>query len=520
MQQPNTHKPVSAFDELGFRKTVDQVMDEVAELYKADEVPWVIGYSGGKDSTATLQLVWMALARLNSDELSKPVYVISTDTLVENPIVSSWVRRSLKKINSAAAEQDLPISSHQLSPDPSNTFWVNLLGRGYPAPRPKFRWCTERLKINPSHEFISSVVQSHGEAILVLGTRKAESAARAKVMKHYEKNRVRDRLSPNGGLPNSYVYTPVEDWSNDDVWLFLMQVQNPWGYNNKDLLTMYQGASPDNECPLVVDTSTPSCGDSRFGCWVCTMVDKDKSMQAMIQNDDEKEWMHPLLELRNRFAPKNSDGKWDDRHLRDFRRMNGSVQLFYDRPIPGPYKQHVRENWLRELLQVQQVIRETGPDYVHDIELISLPELEEIRRIWVVDKHEIEDSLPRVYEEATSARYPGRALDDNTAMGADEMQLLKELSEGDELHFQLARELLATEKRYRSMLRRAGLFKAIEGAFQRNFYDDENDAIERARQKQNGRDDAQTRGQDHAYGFTRTEEQLELTEIRTDEVSQ
>lgn len=517
MQQPSFRKPASAFEELGFRKTFNLIMDEVAELYKADEVPWVVGYSGGKDSTATLQLVWMALARLRADELTKPVYVISTDTMVENPIVSSWVRRSLEKIDAAADEQGLPISAHQLSPDPSNTFWVNLLGRGYPAPRPKFRWCTERLKINPSHEFISSVVQSHGEAILVLGTRKAESVARAKVMNQYEKKRVRDRLSPNGGLPNSYVYTPVEDWTNDDIWMFLMQVQNPWGYNNKDLLTMYQGASPDNECPLVVDTSTPSCGDSRFGCWVCTMVEKDKSMQAMIQNDEEKEWMLPLLELRNKFAPKDSDGKWDDRNLRDFRRMNGSVQLFHDRPIPGPYKQEVRENWLRELLDVQRIIRETGPDYVHGIELISLPELEEIRRIWVVDKHEIEDSLPRIYEEASGAPYPGRALDDNTAMGAHEMQLLKELCGNDELHFQLTRELLATEKRYRSMLRRAGLFKAIEGAFQRNFFDDENDAVERARRKQNGREEAYAHGQNHASGFTRIQEPLELIEGQANE---
>ena len=96
---------------------------------------------------------------------------------------------------------------------------------------------------------------------------------------------------------------------------------------------MYQGASPDGECPLVVDSSTPSCGDSRFGCWVCTLVDKDKSMQAMIQNDDEKEWMLPLLELRNELDVA------DDRPLRDFRRMTGAVQLFHKRPIPGPYKQ-------------------------------------------------------------------------------------------------------------------------------------------------------------------------------------
>ena len=73
-------------------------------------------------------------------------------------------------------------------------------------------------------------------------------------MERFEEKRVRERLSPNGSLPNSFVYTPLEDWTNDDVWFFLMQVRNPWGYNNKDLLTMYQGASEGGECPLVVDS--------------------------------------------------------------------------------------------------------------------------------------------------------------------------------------------------------------------------------------------------------------------------
>src|SRR6266436_5078250 len=93
--------------------------------------------------------------------------------------------------------------------------------------------------------------------------------------------------------------TPIEDWSNDDVWLYLMQVRNPWGHDNKSLLGMYQGASEGGECPLVVDSSTPSCGSSRFGCWVCTVVDKDRSMEAMIKNDEEKVWMTPLLDFRN-----------------------------------------------------------------------------------------------------------------------------------------------------------------------------------------------------------------------------
>src|SRR5208283_3143842 len=150
-----------------------------------------------------------------------------------------------------------------------------------------------------------------------------------------------DRLSPNASLPSTLVYTPIEDWTNDDVWMFLMQVKNPWGYNNKDLLTMYQGASADGECPLVIDTSTPSCGDSRFGCWVCTLVDKDKSMSALVQNDEEKEWTYPLLVFRTKYLHfRPADGRRDvqtDREGRDFLRMNGSITIYNSQSVHGPY---------------------------------------------------------------------------------------------------------------------------------------------------------------------------------------
>lgn len=441
----DTIKVQSTFRDSGFRDVIAATMDEVIALYQSDSIPWVIGYSGGKDSTAVLQLVWRSLASLPKEKLAKPVHVISTDTLVENPIVALWVTKSLEKIKYAAEEQGLPITAHRLTPEVRNTFWVNLIGRGYPAPRPKFRWCTERLKIQPSTKFINSIVQRYGEAIVVLGTRKAESANRAGTMEKYEAKRVRQKLSPNGQLPNSLVYTPVENWSNDDVWLYLMQVANPWGYHNKDLLTMYQGATDGGECPLVVDTTTPSCGDSRFGCWVCTLVSQDKSMKSMIQNDEEKEWMLPLLRLRNELdPPKTIDS---DRHLRDFRRMNGSVQLFLGRPIPGPYRQEVRSNWLRKLLSAQRHIQQYAPPEVKDLELISIAELEEIRRIWVVEKHEMEDCLPSLYEEVTGSRYPGRRIDDNPVFGAEELDILSETCADDELHYQLTRELLSVEKR-------------------------------------------------------------------------
>lgn len=469
----------SAFVEDGFTATLDRLTHEIQELYVADRIPWVVGYSGGKDSTATLQLVWMALQGLRDEQRTKAVHVISTDTLVENPVVAAWVTNSLDKLGTAAQAQGLPIEPHRLTPQVSDTFWVNLIGRGYPAPRPKFRWCTERLKIKPSNHFIRRMVRKHGETILVLGTRKAESAVRSARMLSLESKRVRDRLSPNANLPNSLVYSPIEDWTNDDVWLFLMQRPNPWGYSNKELLTMYQGASSDGECPLVVDASTPSCGDSRFGCWVCTLVEKDKSMSAMIQNDEEKEWMQPLLDLRNELDEMR--GKTQ----RDFRRMDGSVQLFHGEPIRGPYKQEWRERWLSKLLEAQTWIRNNGPTNVGKIELISLAELEEIRRIWVVDKHEFEDNLPRIYEAVVGEPYPGKAMDNHLALGPQDIALLRELSDGDELHFELVRELLDVEQRHRSMTRRAGLFDALEQSLKRGFYTDADDAVTRVNRRRN-----------------------------------
>lgn len=465
----------SAFAEIGLKAAVTELIEEIQTLYVSDDIPWIVGYSGGKDSTAVLSLVWLAISRLPADKRHKTIHVISTDTLVENPIVASWVTQSLATMTQAAIDQGLPITPHRLTPEVKDTFWVNLIGRGYPAPRPKFRWCTERLKIRPSNTFVRNMVKASGETILVLGTRKAESAARSSRMTDLEKSRVRDRLSPNESLPNSLVFSPIENWTNDDVWLYLMQVENPWGYDNRMLLNMYRGASADNECPLVVDTSTPSCGDSRFGCWVCTMVEKDKSMSAMIQNDQEKEWMRPLMALRDELDIP------DDKHLRDFRRMDGRVQLFHDGTVPGPYTKESRENWLMKLLTAQQWVRANGPADVANIELITMEELHEIRRIWLVEKKEIEDTLPGIYRAATGEEFPGSKA--HLTISAEIFSSLAEICGDDSLHYEMMRDLIATERRFASMARRKGLMEELEKSIKRSFYRDRDDAVGFAREK-------------------------------------
>ena len=467
-------------------ENIKMLTEEIQELYCQEDIPFILGYSGGKDSTAILQLVWNAVAALPPEKRIKTIHVITTDTLVENPIVSAWVRNSLKKMKYVAQDRGIPIEPHLLQPEVKMTYWVGLIGKGYPAPRPKFRWCTPRLKIDPSNRFIRNVIRACGQTILILGIRKAESIRRATSMKKREEKRVRDRLSPNANLPDSLVYSPIEDWRDDEVWLYLMQWENPWGYSNKDLLNMYRQSTEDNECPLVVDTSTPSCGSSRFGCWVCTLVDSDKSLNAMIQNDEEKEWLQPLVDIRRELDIV------EDRNKRDFRRIWGDVQLFERNldgetsvePIPGPYKKEWREYLLKRLLEAQTQIRNTAPADMGEITLISHEELSEIRRIWLEEKHEFDDTVPKIYEQVTGEPFQDPRLGiGKSLLGSDEWVVLEEVCNDDPMHLELMAKLLDTERQFHVRSRR-GIYDSLEKCFETSSRSQEQ-AIKNAHNKRN-----------------------------------
>ena len=458
------------------KELVAKMQGTVQNLYLADEIPWVIGYSGGKDSTAALQLVWLSIKELPEEQRHKTIHIINTDTMVESPVVAKWAQDSLKRMDQAADEQKLPFVTHRLTPKTDNTFWVNLIGRGYPFPRKRFRWCTDRLKIRPVNDFIKSCIAEHGEIILVLGTRKAESANRAKTMAHYEKLRVRELLSPNPTLANELVFSPLEDWNDNDVWLFLMQYKNPWGYNNNDLLTMYRGATADGECPLMVKEGLPSCGKSRFGCWVCTMVEQDKSMEAMIANDSEKEWMTPLLEFRNEIGNEALD-----KSRRDLRRRGGYLQGFNGKLNYGPYTKATREMWLEKLLQMQIDINEHGPEGFDYLELITIPELIEIRKIWVAENHEFDDSLPVIYERVMGKPFPDKSVYTSTSFKKKEWDLLRRICEpqandDETLLFEMMYTLIDIESKSNLMNNRKGILDQIERTIKKNFYRDADDA--------------------------------------------
>lgn len=457
---------------------VEKIIQEIQAIYTSDSLPWIIGYSGGKDSTASLQLVWNAVAALPLEQRTKDVHVISTDTLVENPVVAAWVEGSLEQMQQAAKAQGLPIKPHRLTPTLENRFWVNLIGKGYPSPRNRFRWCTDRLKISASTKFIQELSEANNEAILVLGQRRGESQARDKVMDQYSGSS-RDRLSRNKDpkLSRVWVYLPVETWTSDDVWEYLITEKNMWGVNNQELFEIYRGATPDAECPIVVDTSTPSCGDSRFGCYVCTMVSQDKSMQAMIQNDEQKAWMQPILDFRNTHLSVK------DRDVRDFQRMNGRVKLLNQRDelIHGPYLQDHRVKILEELLRTQKAVQGAKTHGYGRIELIGQDELDEIRRIWIEEKGEIEDLVPAIYESVYGQPYQGAVIEPSP-LKTEDLKILRDVAaeldpEAADRLYRLTRSLLAVQFQSMQTQKRSQHLNRLEEVLKANAFRTEAEAL-------------------------------------------
>jgi DNA sulfur modification protein DndC len=453
MEQPPTTiiEEYSVFN----NKSIKDLHREIQEVYSLNNLPWVIGYSGGKDSTTAVQLVWNALKELPREKLTKPVYVISSDTLVETPKIVDYINRNIELINKAAKEQGLPFSAQKVSPQVKDTFWVSLIGKGYPAPTTDFRWCTDRMKIQPTNRFVMEKVAEFGEVVIVLGVRKGESATRDQVMNlHKVEN---SRLSRHSALARAFVFTPIEDFTYDDVWLYLLQVDSPWGNDNQQLSALYRSAQ-DGECPLVIDNKTQSCGNSRFGCWTCTVITKDKSMTNLIQNGEE--WMTPLLQFRNELAKTQDPAKKGD--YREHKRRDGRVKYKADGSIIwGPYKLEFRKQLLTQLLETQRKITATPEG--RDMELITPAELHEIRRLWLTEERDWEDSVPKIVQEVLDKTLDW-VKDDIGIFKSRDKEMLAALCQEEDVPDGLMTKLLEVARQSQGMNRRASVQNRIKSA--------------------------------------------------------
>lgn len=352
---------------------VEEIIEEMSTVYLHDDRPWIVGYSGGKDSTTVCQLVFRMLQRLPEEKRHKPVYVVSSDTLVENPIVISYLREMSEMIGLSAEKQKLPIYSHMVLPKIEHTFWTAIIGLGYPTPEPPgFRWCTDKLKILPSNQFIKDTVKNRGEVVVLLGVRKAESIARARRIEN--RKIVGKLLNKHEVIDGAYVYNPISELTTDEVWSILLNDDNgtsPWGSDNNYLLSLYKNED-GGECPFTIndtkaDKNLPSCGNTRFGCWVCTIVKEDKSLKGFIESGER--WLIPLREFRDWLLLNRNNPD-----LRDTKRRDGSVYKKGDGSRgQGPFTLLGRRIILEKLLEVQ---KEVG------IDLITIDELKKIDEIW------------------------------------------------------------------------------------------------------------------------------------------
>ena len=332
------------------------IKKSLRQLYLDDNRPWLVGFSGGKDSTMLASLVFDAALSVPPAERTKPISVVCTDTRVEIPAIADMVEGALDRMRKCSQQHNLNIDANLLKPTIEESFWVNIIGRGYPPPNRVFRWCTQRMKIDPVSVFVQQRLGHWGEAILHLGARRAESSTRAQTMAGRE---TRNGLRRHPDLPRVWVSNPIEFLTTEDVWAYLLQKPNPWGGDNRPLYKLYASAS-NGECPIQIDTSTPSCGNSRFGCWTCTVVDRDKASEGLRASGDER--MEKLIEFRETllFYRDPANGK------RDNRRMNGNDG-------PGPLLISARRELLKQLLALQE---EVG------LQLISPEELLLIQQMW------------------------------------------------------------------------------------------------------------------------------------------
>lgn len=456
--------------------SLKDIYEEIKTVYLSDNRPWILGFSGGKDSTCMVQLVWSAIAELPKEKRQKKIFIISSDTLVESPKIVEQITNTLDKMEKAARETDMPIFTNLVRPLLEDTFWVNLLGKGYPAPSSNFRWCTDRLKIKNADRFITERVSEYGEAIVVLGTRKDESGSRQQLMNLYEIKG--SLLSRHSKFAQTYVYTPIRDFTTEDVWNYLLQNKNSWGNNNRDLLALYQNAKAA-ECPLVVDTSTPSCGNSRFGCWVCTVVDKDKSMENMIDNGED--WMEPLLEIREEL--KRTQDPEVKEQVREIKRRHGRVDYYSDgqeKITPGPYKMDFRKEFLGKLLRAQNKVRSKGPD--PNMTLISEEELHEIQRIWRMENGDWQNSVYQIYEEETGKKL-SPMMEDLGEFGKLEQDLLQETCTKHGIPSLLISKLLHAEFESQGMTRHSQIFGKIGKVLSEEWRDDKDAILEDHRKK-------------------------------------
>jgi DNA sulfur modification protein DndC len=330
-----------------------QIISLIQQEYLKDQTPWYIGFSGGKDSSAVLTLAVNALIQLR--DFHKPITAIYCDTGVEIPTVSAYVKNTIKSLKAECEQLKIPLEFKIVQPKLDDRYFVKVIGRGYPPPTNIFRWCTDRLRINP----VKSVIDENNASTVLLGIRTGESPERDRTIKRHITG---SKYYLNQGTSSkTKIFSPIVDYSLKDVWSTLKYSRLPASINHSLIGQLYKDAG--GECPVFKESKGTPCGKGRFGCWTCTVVRQDKSVESMIANGHND--LSELFQFRNWLVQTRNDKQY-----RATIRRNGHPGL-------GPITIKGRQLILKKLLRAEA---KSG------LKLIDEEEINRIRELWKLDK--------------------------------------------------------------------------------------------------------------------------------------
>ncbi|WP_066155477.1 DNA phosphorothioation system sulfurtransferase DndC [Aliarcobacter cryaerophilus] len=424
---------------MNIEQRIEETKQLLKEQYLADDRPWVVTFSGGKDSSTVLHLTVEVLQELKQENKdTKIVYIVSSDTKVEMPLIDKYFFKKLEEIKKFIIKNQLNMKVSVVSPESKDSYWSLLLGRGYPSPNQSFRWCTDRLKIKPATKFLTTLSTNNKSILMLLGVRSDESQTRAISIEKRDRNH--RGLVKHDNVPNAFVLSPVKDWSNAEVWSFLSTYKAPWG-SHQDMMTLYDKGSGEADCNIALNPESPSCGKTRFGCWVCTVVSKDKSMANMLKNPEDF-WMKPLNDFRNKLEAYREV----DSGKRQTIRRNG--QKGY-----GPFSMGTRQELLEELLKIEKnlLVNLDGKYLISDEDIIQ------IQKEWLHDGDFFETAIKLANKYGRNIRHESKKSFSN-----NEQNHFKVLCEKNGIKIELMDKLIQVEHKYRHQLKRSGIFTDIE----------------------------------------------------------
>lgn len=319
---------------------IQQAEEVLQDMLQRGYTHWIVTFSGGKDSTTVAVLALEAALKFQ-DHVER-IDVIYSDTGIEIPAINIYALQFLDYIKRAQRLQHVNLYCHVVRPSVKESFWVCLLGKGYPPPHQRFRWCTRRLKIEPVEDTLRRFIKPD-KTVILTGVRFGESRTRDSGLY----NSCKRGGECGQGLWFQYssrlhvgYLAPIVEWQECDVWDFLNFYAPLLGYPTAHLeRQVYNGR------------------ETRFGCWMCTVVRQDKAMEKLISL---QEWAHlrPLLEFRN--------------HVKE---LTSSKESRITRPDgnPGKLTLAVRKRLLDELLSLQERLGMT---------ILSPEEVKIIKRYW------------------------------------------------------------------------------------------------------------------------------------------